>query len=131
MKKPKTFPKRTSSKAGKFSPKKAGLSLSKSPVAGKKPAKPKLAVNLPITNTMGDVREMTRSELSKFKPAKDVLPAGLFNLLPTKKGRGPGKKPKKEAMSIRLDRDVKEHYQNLGPKWQTRINQILRDEMTK
>jgi uncharacterized protein (DUF4415 family) len=33
----------------------------------------------------------------------------------------------KEAISLRLDRDVIEHYQNEGLGWQDRINTILRE----
>ena len=43
----------------------------------------------------------------------------------------PAKRPAipnaKELISLRLDRDLVEHYQNEGPGWQDRINAILRD----
>ncbi|TCT03291.1 BrnA antitoxin family protein [Aquabacter spiritensis] len=35
----------------------------------------------------------------------------------------------KETVSIRIDRDVLEHFQEAGPGWQERINQVLRKAM--
>jgi uncharacterized protein (DUF4415 family) len=42
-----------------------------------------------------------------------------------KRGRPPGT-AKKEAISIRLDRDVLAHFREAGPGWQARINATLR-----
>jgi uncharacterized protein (DUF4415 family) len=40
--------------------------------------------------------------------------------------RGPGKKPAKVAVTLRLDPDVIDAFKAKGPGWQTRINQALR-----
>ena len=40
--------------------------------------------------------------------------------------RGPGKAPKKEPVSLRLDQDVVRHYRGLGAGWQSKINRDLR-----
>ncbi|HUV32894.1 MAG TPA: BrnA antitoxin family protein [Devosiaceae bacterium] len=42
------------------------------------------------------------------KPARPAIPVG------------------RESVSLRLDRDVLEHFQNDGPGWQDRINAALR-----
>src|SRR5262249_23281490 len=34
----------------------------------------------------------------------------------------------KEPVSLRIDRDILDHFQNAGPGWQDRINEALRDE---
>ncbi len=40
--------------------------------------------------------------------------------------RGPGKKPAKEVVTIRLDPDVIEAFKADGPGWQSRVNEALR-----
>ena len=54
-----------------------------------------------------------------FKPAapKIAVPVTSRTSLPAAK----------ELVSLRLDRDVLEHFQAEGPGWQDRINAILRD----
>ena len=42
-----------------------------------------------------------------------------------KRGRPPSPQPK-EALSLRLDRDVLAHYRGTGRGWQSRINEALR-----
>jgi uncharacterized protein (DUF4415 family) len=68
---------------------------------------------------------LTDDELAKLRPARDVLRPKLFEKLT--KGRGPQKAPTKEAVSLRLDRDVVDHFRAQGPGWQTEINRVLRE----
>ncbi|MBV9347054.1 MAG: BrnA antitoxin family protein [Pseudolabrys sp.] len=56
-----------------------------------------------------------------------------FKAVTTKKPEGPDDKPKanaipgaKETVSLRIDRDVLDHFQGEGPGWQDRINAALR-----
>lgn len=53
-----------------------------------------------------------------------------FKSLTTKKAPPPPKQPVvpgvKELVSLRIDQDVLEHFQNDGPGWQDRINAALR-----
>jgi uncharacterized protein (DUF4415 family) len=72
-----------------------------------------------------DSPELTDEELAKLRPARDVLPPALFEKLTRR--RGPQKTPIKEAVSLRLDRDVVEYFRAQGPGWQTRINEVLRE----
>ena len=53
-----------------------------------------------------------------FKPKPPPLPEG-----PAKATTPPGAK---ETVTLRLDRDVLEHFQTDGPGWQDRINAALR-----
>jgi uncharacterized protein (DUF4415 family) len=46
-----------------------------------------------------------------------------------RRGR-PAGTAKKQAISIRLDRDVLAHFRDTGPGWQARINATLRRSMT-
>ncbi len=53
-----------------------------------------------------------------------------FKTATTKPAELPPKKPSipngKELVSLRIDRDVLEHFQETGPGWQDRINDALR-----
>lgn len=37
----------------------------------------------------------------------------------------------KEAISIRLDHDILEYFKNSGKGWQTRVNDVLREHVSK
>jgi uncharacterized protein (DUF4415 family) len=53
-----------------------------------------------------------------------------FKTATTKPVESPAKKPAlpgvKELVSLRIDQDVLEHFQESGPGWQDRINEALR-----
>ena len=53
-----------------------------------------------------------------------------FKAATTKPLEAPPKAPSvpnaKELVSLRIDRDVLEHFQESGPGWQDRINEVLR-----
>lgn len=72
-----------------------------------------------------DSPELTDAELAKFRPAREVMRPDLYEKLT--KGRGPQKAPTKEAVSLRLDRDVVEYFRSQGPGWQSKINNVLRE----
>ena len=71
---------------------------------------------------MTDGRKRTTS-------ARDAAEAA-FKAVTTKPLEAPAKKPPvpnaKELVSLRIDRDVLEHFQEQGPGWQERINDVLR-----
>jgi uncharacterized protein (DUF4415 family) len=71
-----------------------------------------------------DSPELTDEELAGLRPASEVLRPALLEKLKTV--RGPQKAPIKQAVSLRLDRDVLDHYRAKGPGWQTEINRVLR-----
>ena len=70
--------------------------------------------------------EWTAEDFKNAKPFKEVFP-DLYESW--KRARGPQKTPTKQLVSLRLDRDVIEHFKAQGPRWQTRINAALRAAM--
>jgi uncharacterized protein (DUF4415 family) len=72
-----------------------------------------------------DSPPLTERMLRNMRPAREVMPPELFEKLT--RGRGPQKAPTKEAVSLRLDRDVVEYFRAQGLGWQTRINDVLRE----
>lgn len=77
------------------------------------------------TLTDADNPEWTDEMFKRAKRVEDI-PA-LAHLTKRKPGeRGPQKAPTKEAISIRLDKDVVAHYRAKGEGWQARINKDLR-----
>jgi len=73
------------------------------------------------------VPALTEAQLRGLKPAADVLP-GLVAAY--RKGRGKQKAPTKQQVTLRLDRDVVEHFKRGGAGWQTRINSALKSVVT-
>jgi uncharacterized protein (DUF4415 family) len=49
---------------------------------------------------------------------------GVVKRLPGQ--RGPGRKPSKETVTLRLDPEILEHFRQTGEGWQTRINDALK-----
>lgn len=70
-----------------------------------------------------DTFEPSDEEFAKFRPAEDVVPEIVAAY---RRSRGLQKSPTKEAISIRLDRDVLERFRATGDGWQSRINDALR-----
>ena len=65
---------------------------------------------------------------------RDVAEAA-FKSATTKPGELPPKKPAipgvKEMVSLRIDKDILDHFQDGGPGWQDRINDALRKVVEK
>jgi len=57
------------------------------------------------------------------RPFAAVFPDLAENI---RRGRGPGRKPSKQAVTLRLDPDVIEAFKSDGPGWQSRVNAALR-----
>ncbi len=76
--------------------------------------------------------EWTREEVRNARPALDVI-AEAFDAQAAEsfcRGRGrPPKADKKVMQNLRLDPDVLQAFQREGKGWQTRINQVLRQNM--
>lgn len=74
-----------------------------------------------------DNPELTKEEFRSMRPAREVMPPEFFEAFKRLRGqRGPGKRPAKELVTLRLDRDVVAHFQATGERWRTRINEALR-----
>jgi uncharacterized protein (DUF4415 family) len=67
---------------------------------------------------------------SKFDWSSAVVTPGggvAATIAALRKVRGPGKKPAKEQVAIRLDREVLGAFRAGGPGWQTRMNAALKE----
>lgn len=74
-----------------------------------------------------DSPPLTDRALASMKPLRQVLPALAEYAEKRKRGqRGPQKAPKKQPVTIRLDRDILDTYKATGPGWQSRMNAALR-----
>ena len=73
-----------------------------------------------------DNPEWTAEMFAQARPASDVMPADIYAGLTAKRVRGPGKKPAKAQVTLRLDRDVVDRLRASGPGWQVRANAALR-----
>jgi len=87
-----------------------------------------MAKRKPMTDSDGEVRELTAKDMARFKPAAEVLPPSLRKKLGV---RGPQKAPTKERITIRLSREVVERFRESGGGWQTRVDEALREWLKK
>lgn len=78
-----------------------------------------------ITDQDGEVRELTAEDFKHAKRFED-LPKNLQGTLRAIGKRGPQRAPTKEMVTIRLSRDVVEHFRATGPGWQSRVDEILK-----
>jgi len=78
----------------------------------------------PLTDADGEVRELTAEDFRAMKRL-DHFPE-LVKLVRGQGERGPQKRPTKQQVTLRLDRDVVERFRATGDGWQSRINEALR-----
>ena len=82
-----------------------------------------------------DSPELDEEWFKRARPTAAVLPpdvcAGLVAMRRRPGERGPQKAPTKERISLRLSRDVVETFRATGDGWQTRIDDALREYVTK
>lgn len=71
-----------------------------------------------------DNPELTDEQLLDLQPASEVLDAATMSAL--RRLRGPQKAPTKAQVTLRIDRDVLDHFRAGGPGWQSRLNAALR-----
>jgi uncharacterized protein (DUF4415 family) len=70
-----------------------------------------------------DTLELTDEHFKRMRPAAEVAPKIVAAY---RRSRGPQKSPTKQLISIRLDRDLIEHFRGRGAGWQSEINDTLR-----
>jgi uncharacterized protein (DUF4415 family) len=74
-----------------------------------------------------DIPELTEEEFKRMRPVRETHPEIVAAYERGElKHRGPQKAPTKEQITIRLDRDIVEHFKRGGAGWQTRLNDTLR-----
>src|ERR1700758_3291455 len=72
---------------------------------------------------VSDSPEWTEADFARARPFAEALPELAKSI---RKGRGPNKAPTKKLVSLRLSRDVIEHFKSQGRGWQSRIDETLR-----
>ena len=81
-----------------------------------------------------DNPEWTEEDFARARPASEVLPPEVLAAFPRTAARLRGR-PKlaapKEAVSLRIDRDVLAYFRGTGAGWQGRLNAVLRKAMEK
>ena len=71
--------------------------------------------------------EWSETEIHDAQPLMHVLPSETVAAVRRYRGqRGPQKRPTKELISLRVDRDVVAAYRATGAGWQTRANEALK-----
>ncbi len=70
--------------------------------------------------------EWTRDDFKRAKRMSEMPEE--FQRAFSRKGRGPQKAPIKEQVTMRLSQDVMEAVRKTGPRWQVRVNEVLRKE---
>ena len=80
----------------------------------------------PLTDSDGEVRELTATDLRHFKPVAQAMSPELLKVMGIKP-RGAQKAPTKQATTIRLSPDVMTAFKATGTGWQTRIDAALKD----
>ncbi|HEX3484465.1 MAG TPA: BrnA antitoxin family protein [Micropepsaceae bacterium] len=78
----------------------------------------------PLTDADGEVRELTAEDFRAMKRL-DQFPE-LAKLVRGRGERGVQKRPTKQQVTLRLDRDVLDRFRATGDGWQSRINDALR-----
>jgi uncharacterized protein (DUF4415 family) len=86
-----------------------------------------------LTDKSGEVRELTLRDIKKFRPAAEVLPTALLEVLTSRKRgqRGPQKMPTKESVTVRYSREVLEYFRSTGAGWQSRLDEALKEWVTQ
>ncbi len=72
-----------------------------------------------------DAMPLSAADLANLRPAHEVHPALIADVLRKKRGRPRLAAPKRQV-TLRLDQDVIDYYRSSGAGWQSRINDILR-----
>jgi uncharacterized protein (DUF4415 family) len=72
---------------------------------------------------VSDSPELTEKDFARAKPFVEALPELAKSI---RKGRGPNRAPTKKLVSLRLSRDVIDHFRSQGRGWQSRIDETLR-----
>ena len=73
---------------------------------------------------------LTRAQLEKFRPAREVVPH-IVDAYLRRLGRPPLGDAPKIQVTLRLDPTVVAHFKKTGTGWQTRINDALLATMSK
>jgi len=82
----------------------------------------------PLTDSKGEVREISSADLKGFRTAREALPASVRRKVGV---RGLQKAPTKERITIRLSPEVVARFRATGEGWQSRMDAALQDWLRK
>lgn len=82
-----------------------------------------------LTDKAGQVRELTRNDIREMRPASEILPAKLIEVLPKRKvgQRGRQKTSTKVAITLRYSPEVVKYFKETGKGWQIRMDEVLKE----
>ena len=76
---------------------------------------------------VSDNPPITAEDFAQARPLKEAMPELYAALAKRRPGqRGPGRKPAKALVTLRVDQDVLDAFKAGGEGWQTRMNEALR-----
>lgn len=81
-----------------------------------------------LTDSKGEVRELSSTDLKGFRTAREALPASVRRKVGV---RGPQKAPTKERITIRLSPEVVARFRATGEGWQSRMDAALQEWLRK
>ncbi|WP_375429219.1 BrnA antitoxin family protein [uncultured Sphingomonas sp.] len=74
-----------------------------------------------------DNPEWTDEDFARARPASEMHPPHIVDILVRKPGRPPGSTTStRQQVTLRLEREVLARLRASGPGWQTRVNEALR-----
>ena len=77
----------------------------------------------PLIGPDGEVRELTKADIARMRPAAEVVPQ-VVEAWRRARGRPP-KETTKQQVTLRLSPEVLEYFRKQGRGWQTRIDEVL------
>jgi uncharacterized protein (DUF4415 family) len=86
-----------------------------------------------LTDKAGNVKELTQEDIRAMRPAAEILPTDLLDVLPKRKigQRGNQQKPRKISVTLRYSPEVLKYFKATGEGWQTRMDQALKEWIKK
>ena len=80
-----------------------------------------------------DNPEWTQETFARARAQEHLLPRDVLALAPevAARVRGRQRPPTKAQVTLRLDRDVLDHFRATGPGWQSRVNTALKEVVRK
>ena len=74
--------------------------------------------------------EWTEADFARAR-GPESLPREVLAAFPRTRARGPQKAPTKRAVSLRLSGEVVDHFKAAGPGWQRRIDDALKQAISR
>ena len=77
----------------------------------------------PLIGPDGEVRELTKADIARMRPATEVVPE-IVEAWHRSRGRPP-KAATKQQITLRLSPEVLAFFRKQGRGWQTRVDEVL------